>query len=156
MDNVLTCGMEEGEAAHTHSDACFVTETVLSCGMEEGEGAHTHTDACYETQRVLSCGQEESEGRTHTDACYETQRVLSCGREELQEHVHTVDCFQVVDKSPEEIEAMNAAERPESDPFADVETADMWESRFDKIDLPGHWDEDLLKLLDGILHPAEA
>lgn len=62
---------------------------------------HTHSEDCYTTE--LTCGQEESEDHTHTDACY--SQVLSCGKEE---HTHTEAC--------------------ESNPEADLETAETWEA----------------------------
>ena len=67
----LVCDMEE----HAHSKACY--EQVLVCGMEEGEGAqpvtddkpvvegHKHTKDCYEKQ--LTCDIPEHK---HTDTCY--------------------------------------------------------------------------------------
>ncbi len=62
---------------------------------------HTHSEGCYTTE--LTCGQEESEDHTHTDACY--SQVLTCGKEE---HTHTEAC--------------------ESNPEADLETAETWEA----------------------------
>ncbi len=62
---------------------------------------HTHSEDCYTTE--LTCGQEESEDHTHTDACY--SQVLTCGKEE---HTHTEAC--------------------ESNPEADLETAETWEA----------------------------
>ncbi len=74
MTNQVYCGLEE----HTHTDDCY--ENVLVCGLEEGEevpfsdetlsgealsaGVHVHTDECYE--KVLICGLEE---HTHTVDC---------------------------------------------------------------------------------------
>ena len=63
----LVCDLDE----HTHSGACY--EQVLACGMEEGEGAdaetgeggHEHEKGCYEKQ--LTCDTPEHK---HSDGCY--------------------------------------------------------------------------------------
>ncbi len=64
---------------------------------------HTHTEECYTTE--LACGQEESQDHSHSDACY--SQVLTCDKEE---HTHTEDC--------------------QSNPEADLETAETWEASF--------------------------
>ena len=152
----LICTDEDPE--HVHTDDCYAWEEVLTCEIPEGEGAHHHSEECYETKLVLSCGKEEGEGaHTHDDTCYEIQRVLICDKEEVKtEHVHTVDCFQVVDMSPEEIHALHLSELPESDPTADVESPDVWESRFASVPLSGHWDRDLLKIAETQLGYTES
>ncbi len=152
----LICTNEDPE--HVHTDECYAWEEVLTCEIPEGEGAHHHSEECYETQLVLSCGKEEGEGaHTHDDTCYEIQRVLICDKEEVKtEHVHTVDCFKVVDMSPEEIHAKRLSELPESDPDADVESPDVWESRFASVPLSGHWDRDLLKIAETQLGYTES
>lgn len=152
----LICTDEDPE--HVHTDECYAWEEVLTCEIPEGEGAHHHSEECYETQRVLSCGKEEGEGaHTHDDTCYEIQKVLICDKEEVKtEHVHTVDCFQVVDMSPEEIHALHMSELPESDPDADVESPDVWESRFASVPLSGEWDRDLLKIAETQLGYTES
>ncbi len=157
-EEVLTCEIPEGEGAHHHDEQCYETQRILSCGQEEREPGHIHSEECYETQRVLSCGKEEGEGaHTHDDTCYEIHKVLICDKEEVKtEHVHTVDCFQVVDMSPEEIHALHMSELPESDPTADVESPDVWESRFASVPLSGHWDRDLLKIAETQLGYTES
>ena len=152
----LICTDEDPE--HVHTDECYAWEEVLTCEIPEGEGAHHHSEECYETQRILSCGKEEGEGaHTHDDTCYEIQKVLICDKEEVKtEHVHTVDCFQVVDMSPEEIHALHMSELPESDPTADVESPDVWESRFASVPLSGEWDRDLLKIAETQLGYTES
>lgn len=152
----LICTDEDPE--HVHTDECYAWEEVLTCEIPEGEGAHHHSEECYETQLVLSCGKEEGEGaHTHDDTCYEINKVLICDKEEVKtEHVHTVDCFQVTDMSPEEIHALHMSELPESDPDADVESPDVWESRFASVPLSGHWDRDLLKIAETQLGYTES
>ena len=152
----LICTDEDPE--HVHTDDCYTWEEVLTCDTPEGEGAHHHSEECYETQRILSCGKEEGEGaHTHDETCYEIQKVLICDKEEVKtEHVHTVDCFQVVDMSPEEIHALHMSELPESDPTADVESPDVWESRFASVPLSGQWDRDLLKIAETQLGYTES
>lgn len=61
------------DEGHTHTDACYGTETVLVCGLEEHEPVyettepvvHHHTDACY--TRVFDCDQPE---HVHEELCY--------------------------------------------------------------------------------------
>ena len=152
----LICTDEDPE--HVHNDNCYAWEEVLTCEIPVGDGAHHHSEDCYETRRVLSCGKEEGEGaHTHDGTCYEMQKVLICDKEEItREHVHTVDCFQVVDMSPEEIHALHLSELPESDPDADVESPDVWESRFASVPLSGEWDRDLLKIAETQLGYTES
>ncbi len=157
-EELLTCEIPEGEGAHHHSEECYETQRVLSCGQEEREPGHMHSEECYETQRVLSCGKEAGEGaHTHDETCYEIQKVLICDKEEVKnEHVHTAECFQVVDMTPEEIHALHLSELPESDPEADVESPDVWESRFASVPLSGEWDRDLLKIAETQLGYTES
>ncbi|MEZ3434849.1 MAG: fibro-slime domain-containing protein [Lachnospiraceae bacterium] len=108
--------MEES-AGHTHSDACYQTESTLVCGMEESE-EHVHDESCYATSQTLICGQEESAGHTHTDACHD--KALSCGK---AEHTHTEDCF--------------------IDSGADVEDASVWDAQYAGVEWKDAWGEDL-------------
>lgn len=79
---------------HVHTEGCFQTveEPVdtesLTCGLEEGQGAHTHGENCYDENHVLTCTQEESQGHRHTALCHGTW-TLTCGKEE---HTHTDAC----------------------------------------------------------------
>ena len=86
--------------------------------MEEGEGAHHHTAECYEKKKELICGQEENDGHRHTAECYEKE--LICGKEE---HTHTLACY--------------------SNPDADVENGDVWQTTVSSVTLTGNWGADL-------------
>jgi hypothetical protein len=151
-EKVLTCDLEETEG-HTHTDACYKTETVttLICGKEEGEGAqeevideetgevvqeavpgHVHTDACYQTEEVktLICGQEEVPAHKHTSDCY--TKELTCGKEE---HKHTDECH--------------------SNKDIDVESAIDWEATLPG-NLTGVWADDLVKVAESQLGYTES
>lgn len=86
----LVCGQQE-VLEHVHTDSCFQTvpaADALTCGMSEGEGAHTHSAECYDGNDTLICEQEESEGHQHSEICYGTWE-LTCT---LPEHTHTDAC----------------------------------------------------------------
>ena len=177
----LACGLEENPG-HQHSDSCFETRRELICGMNEGDGAHTHTDACFVTERELTCGMEEGEGaHTHTDSCYEVSRELTCDKEELSLHVHDANCIKTVELTKEEVEEKPQAtedpeetekpeetvapsgdeedglpEKPESDPYADVESAADWDAMFQNMDLTGNWAEDLITVAETQLGYSES
>lgn len=114
----LICGLEEGQGAHTHTDACYPTERVDEpvCGMEEavegnpeGKPPHTHDESCYTVvvRQRLKCGLEEcdpvldeegnvlQEGHHHDSSCYMTDDELRiCGQQEAQGHVHVRECWE--------------------------------------------------------------
>lgn len=114
----LICGLEEGQGAHTHTDACYPTERVDEpvCGMEEavegnpeGKPPHTHDESCYivVVRQRLKCGLEEcdpvldeegnvlQEGHHHDSSCYMTDDELRiCGQQEAQGHVHVRECWE--------------------------------------------------------------
>ena len=101
-DNLI-CGKTQ-VLEHVHSDACFETaeEAVdteaLTCGLTEGEGAHTHDDSCYDESGELVCQLEENTGHQHGPLCYGTWE-LTCG---LQEHTHTEECTATAELTEEE------------------------------------------------------
>ena len=145
------------DPGHTHSESCW-TE-VLTCGMEEGEGAHTHSDDCYSTERILDCGINEGDGaHAHNAECWKTEQILTCGQEELPGHVHDDACFRNVAKEQQDpstvteaddnetVEDAEAPEKPESDPYADLETSEIWERSFGKLKLSGVWAKDLVAI----------
>lgn len=90
----LICGRPQ-VLAHQHTDTCFETVEVpadtetLTCGIPEGEGAHTHGPECYDEEGNLTCHLEEGEGHRHTELCYGTW-LLVC---EQEEHTHTAACY---------------------------------------------------------------
>ena len=117
-EQVLTCTNTDPNHVHSEIDGCYTTEKRLTCGMEEGEGAHHHTAECYEKKKELICGQEENDGHRHTAECYEKE--LICGKEE---HTHTLACY--------------------SNPDADVENGDVWQTTVSSVTLTGNWGADL-------------
>ena len=117
-EQILTCTNEEEGHVHSEIDGCYTTEKKLTCGIQEGEGAHHHTAECYEKKKELICGQEENDGHRHTAECYEKE--LICGKEE---HTHTLACY--------------------SNPDADVENGDVWQTTVSSVTLTGNWGADL-------------
>ena len=117
-EQVLTCTNTKEGHVHSEFEGCYTTEKKLTCGMEEGEGAHHHTAECYEKKKELICGQEENDGHRHTAECYEKE--LICGNEE---HTHTLACY--------------------SNPDADVENGDVWQTTVSSVTLTGNWGADL-------------
>jgi TQXA domain-containing protein len=108
----LVCPYEEN---HTHTDACFATETTssdnttkekqLTCTKEE----HQHNDSCYtvetgengeELGSSLTCGKEE---HSHGDSCYEEVSVTTTTEnttktqicDQPENHTHTDDCYEI-------------------------------------------------------------
>ena len=87
-EQVLVCGMEEGEtlpteAPHVHEESCYGLQKICVCGTE----AHAHSDACYAIQRNLTCTSGE---HSHGDACYTTSGgELTCA---AAEHTHSDEC----------------------------------------------------------------
>ena len=117
-EQILTCPNTDPNHVHSEIDGCYTTEKRLTCGMEEGEGAHHHTAECYEKKKELICGQEGNDGHRHTAECYEKE--LICGKEE---HTHTLACY--------------------SNPDADVENGDVWQTTVSSVTLTGNWGADL-------------
>lgn len=103
------CGLEEGAQAHTHTEECYDPH---GCGLEEGEGGHAHTTECYETRKSVICGKLEL--HTHVkegeNSCYDADGKLICGIPELKEHVHGEDCFRIVEETDGEGADKTAAE----------------------------------------------
>ncbi len=156
-EEVLTCGMEEGEGAHWHDGSCYETERVLTCGMEEGEGAHWHDGSCYETERVLTCGMEEGEGaHQHDESCYGTERVLICDKPELEVHVHDANCFRTAELNREDESEKDLPEKPVGDPYADLQSASDWERDFENLELSGNWGRDLVAVASTQLGESES
>ena len=91
---ILTCE-KTVVLEHVHSDSCFRTveepadTETLTCGLTEGEGAHTHDNSCRDENGELVCPLEESAGHQHSPLCYGTWELV-CG---LEEHTHTLACY---------------------------------------------------------------
>ncbi len=71
----------EAVSAHTHSDACYETQTVLTC--TETEHTHSAENGCYETRAALICTETEHQ---HGAECYDEEGNLICG---VPEHMHS-------------------------------------------------------------------
>lgn len=132
--------------AHLHDELCYDADGTLICPLPEIE-PHTHTEACYETVQTLICGLKEGEdGHVHDEDCYVQTQELTCTLQELPVHVHTEACFDLPEAVQEEPDSMDEPEDelPESDPTADLETAQVWEQTLSGVELTGEWSEDLL------------
>ena len=95
-EQVLTCGEEEREPGHIHTDECYEIHQVLTCHKQELQ-PHTHDAGCYDESGALVCGKLEAVVHQHTAECFVTPeggpepvRVLICG---MEEHVHTEQCY---------------------------------------------------------------
>ncbi len=147
QEEQLICGEEE-RTGHVHTADCYSEEVItLTCGLQESEG-HTHTESCYsEEERILVCGQEEYQGHSHSDSCYETEQVLVCGleeRESAEGHTHTDACYAVTDKLICSLPEHVHTEACLSNPYADLETAGIWESTLPARS--GVWADDVLAI----------
>ena len=125
------------DPGHIHTPDCY--SEVLSCGMEEGDGVHTHTDVCYETEYVLACDKPEVLLHVHTDDCYQKNEDgsiyvdedgyswLICGLPEVIQHAHGPECFKTYeldDGEPEEADEIVAADEIAAEPAEDTDTAE--------------------------------
>ncbi len=95
-EQVLTCGEEEREPGHIHTDACYEIHQVLTCHKQELQ-PHTHDAGCYDESGALTCGRPEAVAHQHAAECFvmpeggqELVRTLICG---MEEHVHTEQCY---------------------------------------------------------------
>lgn len=136
----MTCGLEE-MAGHSHTDACYQTETALICGQEESAG-HTHADDCYGEDGTSVCGQEESAGHTHTDDCYQTDSIQICGQEESAGHTHTAECTE--SQMACGMEEHSHTDQCYIDTEAGVEEAALWEAQYKDTEWKDAWGEDLV------------
>lgn len=113
---------------------CTVSALVIPAVTQNGVAycdlkEHHHSEACYE--KKLICGQEESSDHVHTDKCHDS--ILLC---EKKEHTHELSCY--------------------SDPDADIETAENWESTFSKVELSGDYRKDVLAIAQSQLGYQES
>ena len=90
----LLCADESEE--HVHTDECYAWTEELSCGLEEGEGAHSHDESCYETRRTLTCTEQTL--HVHDASCYDEAGNRICGLLQLEAHTHSDDCFRLIEK----------------------------------------------------------
>lgn len=158
----LSCPYDE---EHTHTEACYTEETRLVCGIEDSKGhAHTkecytetqqlvctneapdhkHIETCYETIQELACELVESKQHVHTEECYERVQELTCESVESESHIHTEECY-------ERVQICTVEEHTHdimcySDPSADVESQEIWESSLAGAEHTGVWMEDILSI----------
>lgn len=122
----LICGKTQ-LLEHVHSPDCLQTveapvdTEALTCTLEEGEGAHTHSEeaGCYNSSGELVCRLEESAGHRHGPLCYGAWE-LTCT---FEEHTHTELCMPTETAPPLDLLATpeppqqvlaDGAEEPES------------------------------------------
>ena len=156
----LICGIEEGAGAHTHTDMCYRKDCTLICEIPEGADSHVHTQECYKTEYVLNCGLETLPIHIHGENCF---RLIPLPVEEqewnysdvlLADNERTADnneeCHnREVEKKKEELEDdMALPARPQSEPTADLETSQIWEKCFEKLQLSGNWAIDLIAIAE--------
>ena len=117
MEQVYTCGLEE----HTHTDSCYAipTQPPTDPTSPETETGEMPPDTAEGEETIPDATQT---GEAVPDAT-EAERELICG---LTEHTHDASCV--------------------SDPQADLETPEQWESITSQISLSGNWPEDLLAI----------
>ena len=87
------CGMTE----HTHTDACYRTETVSSLCPAAGEVVlHSHSELCYDAHGELWCPLEERGEHLHGADCVKTEEVLVCLLDEIPAHTHGEECYREI------------------------------------------------------------
>ena len=98
LEKEPVCGREE----HTHTEACYITETVeptteYLCAEELAGSVtvHTHDESCYDRNGDLVCPLPEIEEHKHDKDCYRETEVLICGEEETG-HIHDETCYTTV------------------------------------------------------------
>ena len=169
LEKILICDKESGEGAHQHNEDCYQKETELCCGIKEGADAHSHSDDCYRTDRILVCTENEIMPHQHGPECFRIIEINDDEQEWKEEDAendasnqeetnkckvgHKTD----LEETEEEINEETAlAERPQSDPTADLETAEVWERSFGDLELSGIWAEDLVRVAKSQLGYCES
>ena len=130
---------EEGnilEEGHVHTNDCYIWTQELSCGLQEGDGAHHHDEACYQDVTRLTCDKPEVILHVHTDECYLHNEAgslyvdeygyarLICGLLETTEHIHGPECFTVYELDDGEPEESEEDKEPASEASQENGTAD--------------------------------
>ena len=169
LNQVLVCDQEEGEGAHRHNDNCYALEMQLSCGAAEGEGAHTHSEDCYTTAHVLACTEDELITHQHGPECFRIIEINDDEQERKEEDTENAATIREetnkckvehktdLEETEEEIDEETALPVcPQSDPFADLETAEKWERSFGDLELSGIWAEDLVMIAKSQLGYSES
>ena len=139
----FTCTPGES-VLHTHEDRCFDRQGNQICPhMEKSE--HTHTADCYADQALI-CGREEVQAHSHGEACVDESGALVCTMPVLSGHVHSQDC--VVAETTQTLVCTLTEHTHDalcvSDPKADVETREIWDTFAAGLNLTGNWGEDLV------------
>lgn len=182
-EKILNCGKVEGEVHehvetchgspqlncaletdHVHTDSCYQQE--LNCQIPESDG-HTHGDACYQWNREYVCGLEEGQleeqkpelvckepaapSHTHGADCFETILVDAdpvCS----ENHEHTYSCYQQICMIQEHQHSAQCY----SDPDADVETRQFWESTMKNVELTEDWNANVVAIAESQLGYTES
>ena len=129
----IICGLAD-YPAHVHDATyCFDSEGNLVCPLEEVIVSHNHDESCVAAaEQPLTCVLEENEEHTHNFLCYGTWELVC----EEEEHAHVLACF--------------------SDPEADLETSEDWESALANVSLSGVWAQDVVAIAESQVGYAES
>ena len=157
----LVCELEED---HIHDDTCY--RQVLLCQTEESEG-HTHSEVCYQWNQTYLCGLEEGQQEAaepqlvcsepvaqthiHTENCFKlhlTGAELACG----EDHEHAYSCYEKTCTLMEHTHSLQCY----SDPDADVETQQTWESTLQNVELTGDKYLDVIAIAESQLGYVES
>ncbi len=161
-ESILTCELAEDET-HTHDDSCYEAVATLTCTEAEAQ-AHHHEETCFPPENgqllcemeecdpvvapgepELICTETEIIQHIHVETCLDNGTYL-CGQAEIPRHSHTESCF--CDAAPVlicEAEAHTHEDMCYSDPNADLETPEIWESSLPPADtFMGIWSQDLI------------
>lgn len=157
----LVCELEED---HIHDDTCY--RQVLLCQTEESE-EHTHSEVCYQWNQTYLCGMEEGQQEAaepqlvcsepvaqthiHTEDCFKLQLTgaeLVCG----EDHAHAYSCYEKTCTLMEHTHSLQCY----SDPEADVETQQTWESTLQNVELTGDKYLDVIAIAESQLGYLES
>lgn len=153
----LVCQIPES-GGHQHSDECYALEKSLTCELpeetavqvpEEEAIAEPAEEKSQSEEAVLVCQQTELTPHSHVSECYGTDGKLSCGKIQVIVHSHSEGCFEPIDPDakPKLICGMEEHDHDVacmSDPTADVETKEDWESTVANVSLTGDRGADVL------------
>lgn len=172
-EKLLVCNLVEGEG-HCHVNSCYDLQegvTVLSCNPYNTV-AHIHTESCYDELGNIVCGLADYVAHVHdAQYCYDAlgnlvctfletaehnhdetcvavgEQPLTCVLEENDEHTHNFLCYgtwELVCTEEEHAHDLRCFSNPE----ADLETAEDWESSLSSVSLSGVWADDVVAIAE--------
>lgn len=172
-EKLLVCNLVEGEG-HSHVNSCYDLQdgvTVLSCNPYNTV-AHIHTESCYDELGNIVCGLADYVAHVHdAQYCYDAlgnlvctfletaehnhdetcvavgEQPLTCVLEENDEHTHNFLCYgtwELVCTEEEHAHDLRCFSNPE----ADLETAEDWESSLSSVSLSGVWADDVVAIAE--------